>query len=108
MKATSHKNLGAASLVSYVVLWSPQGGHAPAACLCTDEEPSVEVPFLAEFFIYTQDLLPPASVPESLNPPNGQVVEGFYAQGRVSYHSMGACGWKKLQLLHSMMCVGVM
>lgn len=95
MKATSHKNLGAASLVSYVVLWNPQGGHAPAACLCTDEEPSVEVPFLAEFFIYTQDLLPPASVPESLNPPNGQVVEGFYAQGRVSYQFNGSLWLEK-------------
>jgi hypothetical protein len=88
-QATSHHNLGAAATVSYIALLNPQGGQPPAASLCTQdfgelESISVQVPFSAEFRIYTQDVVPPP-VPASLNVPDGRLVEGYFAQGSISY-----------------------
>jgi hypothetical protein len=88
-QATSHHNLGAAATVSYIALLNPQGGQPPAASLCTQdfgelESISVQVPFSAEFRIYAQDVVPPP-VPASLNVPDGRLVEGYFAQGSISY-----------------------
>ncbi|KAH8968528.1 hypothetical protein BDL97_03G132000 [Sphagnum fallax] len=103
-QATSHQNLGAASMVSYVVLLNPQGGQAPAASLCTDEfgtlqSISVKVPFSAVFEIYTQNVVPPP-VPGSLNVPNARLIEGFFAQGSMSYQYNGSM-WLEQILQHA-------
>jgi hypothetical protein len=91
VEATFHKGSGIWSQISYIQRINTKGGLPPKTKDNNCSEKSVViVPFEAEFWFYTQDLIPP-SVPDAIAVPSDNlVVEGFFCKGILNYSFDGS------------------
>ncbi|GLJ54305.1 hypothetical protein SUGI_1165130 [Cryptomeria japonica] len=93
-EASFHKNEGIAYQISYIQRINTKGGILPKK-LCS-ENSTIAVPFEAEFWFYTQDVIPP-SVPAAIMVPSGRMVEGFFCTGPIIY-SFDGSQWQRRSL----------
>ncbi|KAH9329944.1 hypothetical protein KI387_002052, partial [Taxus chinensis] len=90
-EASFHEHYGVANQVSYIHRLNTKGGIPPHK-FCS-ENSTVVIPFEADFWFYTQDLIPPR-VPVAIVVPSGRMVEGFFCTGPIIY-SFDGFQWQK-------------
>lgn len=95
-EASFHKNSGIAYRVSYIQRLNTKGGPPPINKnkYCS-ENSRVAVPFEADFWFYTQDMVPP-STPATIAVPasDSLMVEGFFCKGMIDY-SFDGSQWQR-------------
>ncbi|KAJ7165725.1 hypothetical protein O6H91_Y545600 [Diphasiastrum complanatum] len=94
LQSTDHQFAGVASLISYIQRLFPQGGDPPQQT-CMQESAIVQVPFEVEFWLWKQDMMPPAT-PPALSLSKERVVQGFFGEGSVLYRYNGS-SWQQTQ-----------
>ncbi|GLJ44334.1 hypothetical protein SUGI_0928340 [Cryptomeria japonica] len=87
-EASYHKNYGVAYRVSYIQRVGTKGGIPSTKCSGSKKRLE-RVPFEAEFWFYTQDLVPP-TVPAPIGVPSGRMVMGMFCKGVAKYNYDGS------------------
>jgi len=105
-EASFHKNFGTANQMSYIQRLNTKGGLPPInkSKYCS-EKLTVTVPFEAEFWFYTQDMIPPLAPATIAVPASDRaVVEGFFGKGMIDY-SFDGSQWQRKNMHGSLYLV---
>ncbi|XP_024529797.1 uncharacterized protein LOC9651220 [Selaginella moellendorffii] len=92
-EASDHKHAGIASTISYIQRFPGKTTGLLSGKKCKRGSRAREVPYEAEYWLWSQDKVPPADTPAEVRVSGEKLVEGFFSKGVVC-HVYNGTAWE--------------